>query len=296
MAARFQKVNDPIFGVVDGFDGKVLYQMVPEGGRRMMSVVTDTAEVDLAFDSQTVARFGEKKFSPPTPYPVNDDHAIHLAARTTFEFQIVGERAGNTNLTIRESGGRAVSGLTVSVKKQISRTYSLCRVSDMVRTCPFSEGELQPMMRAVEQTYLQQANVRLNQKGPVFHVLVNDKDLGDPLVPKKILKPENVMVAQHILNKTPTNALGGLILYFVWDLKSLDGTEIVGLNIASACYVEHNSTSQRENALTAAHEIGHALGLGHCGANNLMAGDGVSRNSILQQFEIDTVNRTDERS
>jgi hypothetical protein len=69
--------------------------------------------------------------------------------------------------------------------------------------------------------------------------------------------------------------------------------DIVGVNFSQTCYVEFNSTNPMENGLTTAHEIGHGLGLMHSAADTLMAGDGVSRSSLLQQFEIDTINQTD---
>ena len=79
------------------------------------------------------------------------------------------------------------------------------------------------------------------------------------------------------------------IVYFTWNIRTVKD-DVVGLNVNNVCFVEFNSVDRNENGLTTAHELGHALGLKHNGRDLLMAGDGISRSSRLEQFEIDTVN------
>jgi len=193
---------------------------------------------------------------------------------------------------------KVLGGLLVSVKSQISKTYALCRLSDMRRTSPWPVPNLQPMMQRVEKTFLQQANIKLSQKdNEIFHVNANDRDLGDPLIPERIIQPENFSLSHYLLfRRSPTKAiLANFTIFFVWDLRTTK-KDIVGQNFGQACFVEFNSTSPFENALTTAHEIGHGLGLGHTTSQFMMAGDGFSRTSRLQQFEIDTINKSDEQT
>ncbi|MGA2254361.1 MAG: hypothetical protein ABSG53_06855 [Thermoguttaceae bacterium] len=161
MPARFEKTPDGPFGVVDGFDPKAVYQMVPSGGSRIgLNAVTDGEEVELTFDTPGVARFGAKRFDPPSPLPFSDT-SVALLPRTRFNFELVGLKAGNTTVVMRNRASKALASLLVSVKAQVSKKYALCRLSDMRRTCPWPVADLRPMMQRVEKTFLQQANIRL---------------------------------------------------------------------------------------------------------------------------------------
>jgi hypothetical protein len=64
-------------------------------------------------------------------------------------------------------------------------------------------------MQRVERTFLQQANVKLSEKpSQIFDVNVNDRDLGDPLIPERIIRPENRTLSHFILfTRTPTDAI-----------------------------------------------------------------------------------------
>ena len=290
MPARFEKTS----GSFDGFDAKTVYQMVPLGDSRAgLNAVTGDEEGEVTFINPGVARFGgAKRFDPPSALPFSDT-AVRLPPRTRFTFELIGLKPGDTTVVIRDRAGKALASLLVSVKAQIAKTYSLCRLSDMRRSCPWPAAELRPMMQRVEKTFLQQANVKLSEKGGVIHeVNINDRDLGDPLIPERIVQPENETLNFIILSRSPIQALASnFTIYFTWDLRATR-KDIVGLNIGQSCYAEFNSTNPFENALTTAHELGHALGLDHTGADTLMAGDGNSRTSTLQQFEIDTINQT----
>ncbi len=63
MPARFEKTPDGPFGVVDGFDPKKVYQMIPFGGSRVgLNAFTDGEQVEIAFDIPGIARFGAMRF------------------------------------------------------------------------------------------------------------------------------------------------------------------------------------------------------------------------------------------
>jgi hypothetical protein len=272
--------------------------MVPVGeSRRGLSLTSDTEEVEAAFDPPNIAKFSNRSFAPPSPLPFSD-YATRIQPKTVLKFEIFGEKAGNTTLFVRNRQGKPLAGLLVSVKDQVLKSYALCRLSDMRRTCPWPELSLRPMMQAVEKTFLQQSNVKLTEKHvEIFNINVNDRDLGDPLIPERIIKPENIELGHYILSRrTPARAiLVDFTIFFAWELRSIR-KDIVGINFGQACFVEFNSTSQFENAVTIGHEIGHGLGLGHSRTKTLMAGDGITRTSLLAQFEIDTINRTDEQA
>lgn len=300
MAVKIEKAPDPVMGEFDGFDPKKLYQMVPVGeSRRGFSITSDNEEVEAAFEPSGIAKFSTRSFQPPSPLPFGDDFT-RLAPKTTVKFEIFGIKAGNTTLTVKNSQGKALGTLLVSVKKQVSKTYALCRLSDMRRTCPWPIATLRPMMQRVEKTFLQQANIKLTEKNAqIYEVNVNDRDLGDPLIPERIIQPENVRLEHYILFKrSPTAAiLVDFTVFFAWDLKAPSAkVEIVGQNFGQACFVEFNSGDPVDNGMVTAHEIGHGLGLLHSSANTLMAGDGNRRSSRLQQFEIDMINQTDEQT
>ena len=289
MAARFEKADD----LFDGFDSKTVYQMVPVGERRgALRAISEAEEIEIAFDTPGIAKFGNKSFSPPSPLPFGDDF-VRLQPNSEVRFELVGVRAGNTTLVIKNPKGKALATLLVSVKSQLGKTYALCRLSDMRRPCPWAESDIRPMMPRVERTFLQQANVKLSEKrSQIFEINVNDRDLGDPLIPEQIIRPESTTLSHYILFKrSPIDAiLVDFTIFFTWNLRQTK-KDIVGQNFGQACFVEFQ-TSPFENALTTAHELGHGLGLDHTGAHTLMAGDGVSRSSLLRQFEIDTINQS----
>jgi hypothetical protein len=267
--------------------------MVPVRERRgALSVISEAEEIEVAFDTPDIAKFGNKSFNPPSPLPFSDDF-VRIQPNSEVKFELVGEKAGNTTLVIKNRQGKALTGLLVSVKSQINKTYALCRLSDMRRPCPWPASDIRPMMQRVERTFLQQANVKLSEKpSQIFDVNVNDRDLGDPLIPERIIRPANTTLSHFILfTRSPTDAiLVDFTIFFTWNLRQTK-RNIVGQNFGQACFVEF-LTSPFENGLTTAHELGHGLGLNHTSAHTLMAGDGESRSSSLQQFEIDTINQS----
>ncbi len=294
MAARFEKAEE-----FDGFDPKVSYQMVPLNGARPMSVVSEADELIISVDDDTIASLNNYHFKTGVPVTPQNSTVL-LTPNNRVDFDIVGGKAGNTSITLKKSDGFGVASLTVSVKKVVRKTYALCRLSDRRITCPFTNQEIEKIMPAVAKTYIQQANIQLddNARGQIYEI-VCPEILGDPLFP---FKPTVFAAIDARTHATDTgrpigqNYLIGsadLIVYFAWNIRNtMKPFEVVGLTRGRYCFIEHQGIPN-EDALTTGHEIGHGLGLNHTGAKFLMAGDGDSRSSKLQQFEIDMINKTD---
>jgi len=285
LAAKFKK--DLLF---DGFDPKASYQMVPVGATREMAVVTDAEECTVVIDPPNVARM--EKFVFPKPLlEVPREFLAKVTPNNTLSFDIFGIKNGNTNLFLLNRQGVATSVMRISVKKRLQKSFAMARLSDIRHLCPFLPEEVPPMVQRVKTTYLQQANIELSQQGGQFEVTV-EKNLRNPL----ILDTPGRDNFKAILAATPQAALlPDFCVYLCWDLRSNIFASIVGQNFGFACFCEQQN-DPFDNAITVAHELGHALGLAHTGAKTMMAGDGNARSSQLQQFEIDTINNNDDAS
>ena len=307
--SMFSKNSDPVMQGFDGFDPKPAYQMVPVGEtRRGIKITTGADAVDVEFEPRDIARFANPRtFVPPANTPI-EDHFMRLGPRTVATFDVFGQKAGQTLLTIRDRQGRGIESMVFSVKAPLRKTYSLCVLNDMRHrspwyppndptspTPPTADATLRPMMEGVKKTYSQQANILLSEKGGrIFDFTINDKNLGDPIILDSMVRPENEVMTSFIMGKCPVDAFGAdFIFIFTWDIR-LIANDIVGFDpgFGAVCFVEFNSSNPFENALTTAHELGHAFKMRHNGQNLLMAGDGISRSSLLQQFEIDTANES----
>jgi hypothetical protein len=302
--AMLSKGPDPKMGTFDGFDPKAVYQMIPVNGVRTGFKIVSAAEpLEIEIQPAAIARFNNKRFSPGVPSPGTNEF-VSIGAATTFTFDLEGQAAGSAILVIRNSKGKSLESLLISVKAELPKTYSLCVLHDMRRRSPWlppndptqpnpppADSVIRPMMEKVKLTFRQQTNVILNEKGArLFEVNVNDRSLGDPIVLDAPLAPTNSTAASFIVSRTDSQAFGAnFIVYFTWNIRTVKD-DVVGLNVNNVCFVEFNSVDRNENGLTTGHELGHALGLKHNGRDLLMAGDGISRSSRLEQFEIDTVN------
>jgi hypothetical protein len=282
--AHFEKVKVPPLNEFDGFDPKVMYQMVPVGEARAMAVVTDNDECTIIVDPPGIARMQKFVFAKPL-LEVPREFRARVTRQNRITFEIFGITTGNTTIFLVDPQGKGITALLVSVKAKITKTAALCRLSDMKRNSPWASERLPAIQTADSRVFSQQANIAFTQHRSVFDVTV-PSNLGDPLILDK------GTARATIIGVTPNAAFGAnFIVYFTWDLFSVKG-QIVGQNFGTDCYVEFDSNTF-EQGVTAAHELGHGLGLSHTGAQLLMAGDGVSRSSLLQQFEIDTINQTD---
>jgi hypothetical protein len=293
MAARFEKEE-----LFDGFDAKVSYQMVPLSGERPMTVVSDADECIITVDQEDIVSMHNFRFDKGVPN-MPGDFEVSLTPNNRVSFSIIGKRPGNTTIFLKKKNGQFVGNLSISVKSVVAKTYALCRLSDRRRSCPFTTIEINNLMPRVAQTYIQQANVQLNDNAPgkIFEINCPD-DLGDPLLPDK-QSVSNAIRAKvtDVESSLPIGSRfligsSNFIIYFAWNISDTRGDKgVVGLNFGQECYVEQLSDAF-QNALNVAHELGHGLGLTHTGAK-LMMNASADRSSKLQQHEIDTINQTD---
>jgi hypothetical protein len=248
-------------------------------------VITEEEECTIIVDPLNIARMQKFVFTAPLLEVPREERA-RVTPRNRITFEIFGKTKGNTTLFLVDRQGKAFATLMVSVKEKVTKKVALCLLSDRKRNCPFTAAEVSPLFPSIVQTFRQQANIELTQAGSIFAVNVS-ADLGDPIV------ADRPATRSAILGATPPQALlADLVVFYCWDIASATRPGVVGLNLGFDCYVEKQPNAF-ENAINTAHEIGHGLGLNHSGAKTLMAGDGNTRSSLLQQFEIDTINQTD---
>ena len=80
-------------------------------------------------------------------------------------------------------------------------------------------------MKRVEKIFLQQANLTFFEKNTqIFDVNVNDRDLGDPLIPDRIIQPENIRLGDYIfVRRSPMEAISGVsfTIFFTWNLRTI---------------------------------------------------------------------------
>jgi hypothetical protein len=296
-----KKAGSPL----DGADPNAVYQMVPAGGgvREGWTVESGAEPVEVAFAPPGVASFGARTFRPPTSFPIDDRARMFVESKSAVDFAIVGHKPGNTTLFIRDSKGKALKSLLVSVKAEVPKSYSLIRLTDaVISTSPWDPGAINRMMQIVEKTYLDQANIRLFKVGEIFDLNMKTDVLGDPIIldqivtNRRVVPPLAATLEFHLSNHASlpsAQQTSDVRIFFTWNISMIN-KNIAGRAIGKACFVEFNNTRPSENAQVTAHEIGHILGLGHSSINNMMAEFTIGNSMRLRQFEIDTINRTDE--
>ncbi len=279
MAMRFEKVG-PGF---NGFDSRARYQMVPVRDRRDLMVVTEGSACELNVQNTRVASLANFVLNGVTQTSVSTLTSVAIPPRSRLQFSIMGKLVGMTMLTLDDEAGSPQQTWMVSVKELAKATYSLLFLEDRKRATTRPQAEAVSFMQGTEATFLKQANLQLTRTGDLATVKVA-RDLGNPLDIDIALRP--VIDATPSSFFTPKN----IRVYCCWDVTDKTNphaAHIIGITSGQTCFVEDGSTR-----FVFAHEVGHALGLVHTGTIEHLMFPEQQFSSLLQQFEIDTINPT----
>ena len=170
--ANFEKVLAPPLFDFDGFDSKVIYQMVPEGETRAMSVVTDDDECTIIVNAPTVIHMRNFAFDKPAAVEIPRDLRARVPRQNRLRFEIVGDKKGRTTISLVDSKGKKLDAQIVSVKGKITRNVAMCRLSDIRHNCPFLPEQPPLLLPGVQKVFKQQANIEITQHQGIFDVTV----------------------------------------------------------------------------------------------------------------------------
>jgi hypothetical protein len=206
-----------------------------------------------------------------------------------------GRSAGRTKLLAIDNGTKELlDPLIVSVKTQRLITYNLHRLQDLRRSTKRTFEDLHGIMQRVEDTYLKQANIRL-QRVHEQDTLIRD-DLSDPIqvdpepgggrdheLPRQL----RAKIREHGLDKDTINFVS------TWNMVGQLGQTPDFLTL---CLCRAWDGPPVEEAIIYAHELGHALGMRHEDHDNqFLMFVGPVGSFRLSQFDIDRMNASGTR-
>jgi hypothetical protein len=290
MASKFDKPTTGPFGDFDGFDVEALFQMVPVGQSRLMSVVTDRLGAKVRAGGPQFATFrnvrSTKVFNAsPTPVQIN------LPPDSTTTFEIFGSTSGRTPLILEDNAGKEISTLDVSIKIPFQKTVNFCFLTDIRRTSSFLREDVPRIFAKAQKLFLNQANVDLQEETRGGFDVTVLRDLKNPL------RPEDPAIFRSIIEATPNGAFrADFVVYLCWNLTA-PGQDIGGVAFpgTKTCFCEDDGRGAGGffSGAVLAHELGHLMGLDHFQhANGGLMNKSNITSSRLFQFEIDTVNPT----
>jgi hypothetical protein len=303
----FHKGVDPAFpnftedgGILDLQTSILTFQMVPLLGRRMAIASGPIGQAcQVVIDAPRVVEFGKRTFqslgssrtivAPPTL----DRFLQPLPAGLQMTFEISALAAGRTNILLESAGGGGLASLQVSVKSESKVTISACRLMDVETVNKFDDISIRATMARAKATFKNTANVLLVDD-PTIYKVESDISLGNPVVLGQAFTEYDTKLStvfRHIVSKTPPAAKAAdLVAVFGWDFE-LTHQPLVGLNSGRFCFVEHDPVAHNRN-MTLAHEVGHAMGLGHTKVRSIMNGDGFNGVERFEADEIEILNKS----
>ena len=188
---------------------------------------------------------------------------------------VTGKKKGPPGAAEAKKAGDRLAALLVSVKQTLKRNVKFYRIKDTGgHECTLTDEEAQAMLGPAATLWKDQAVVDLTKVGSVTTVTINE-DLGEA--------PTKDAITEKVLPKVPVPSDNDVHVVVLWDYN-LGGPEA----FAAGRYVIVKKASTPR---TLAHEVGHALRLGHSHeGDNLMAGMGVSGGERIRLWQADRVN------
>ncbi len=291
MALRFIDKFSKGFSL-DGGDPPA-FQMVPLNGERDLIVETDQNPCVLAVqDSSKAVIRNFRFFDTGNSVPNSPDGAtsFRLPPRSTIRFSVRGTAPGFTGLDLSED--QFSTSMTISVKGARTVTFCFVFLADLIHKNVRGQIEPRFLMSSVTKIFLEQANVDLQEFGPLRDVTVL-RDLGNPIIAAddRILDAIEAATSEETFNSV------GFVVYCCWNVEHLrgqSGARGIAIDRVSTnkryAFIEVAATGFSEQVHALAHEIGHVLSLSHTKDNGLMFPTTASQSNRLFGGDIEVIN------
>ena len=264
------------------------FQMVPRRGDRFIIVLIEGEECIVSSRNASIATVTSPlQDASSTPNRVVLRPLVPTAISTVV--MVHGVQTGRTQIDVSSTGGKTLGTVEISVKDEITKTYRLWGLKDIVRRTTRTPVQMISIMNNVATLYKAQANVKLVQLDAPLDLLFKE-DLGDPISSPNLL---TIKVAVGI--KLSKQAGADFDIVSTWDIPDAVGQTNP---ISGVCLVEdYKPGLDLQETSTFAHELGHAFSIGgHTTRTKMMmSGDGTD-GFQMRMLDMDSINPTGQRA